>query len=122
VSGRKRKNPVKTITAVEPKPHYPTAAFTASRPNPSPKKKKKKSQIPPVWDLFISVLGWRSRTKGLCVLWPLMLHLFFLSILIRFSSFSRCWGLNKPFFRACQIISKNHYTERSLESVHEDPI
>lgn len=41
VTGGKRKNPVKTITAVEPKPHYPTAAFTASRPSPSPKKKKK---------------------------------------------------------------------------------
>lgn len=119
MTGGKRKNPVKTITAVEPKPHYPTAAFTASWPSPSPKKKKR-SQIP--LDLFISAFGWRSRTKGvLCSLAPDVVFVF-LSIFIRFSSSSRWWGLNKPVVWACQIKSENHYTESSLKSVHEDPI
>lgn len=75
MTGGKRKNPVKTITVVEPKPHYPTAAFTASWPSPSPKKKKRR-KIPSVWDLFISAFGWCSHTKGVCVLWPLMSYLF----------------------------------------------
>lgn len=100
MTGGKRKNPVKTITVLEPKPHYPTAAFTASWPSPSPKKKKR-SQIP--LDLFISAFGWRSRTKGvLCSLAPDVVFVF-LSIFIRFSSSSQWWGFCKPVFEHVRL-------------------
>lgn len=77
--GHERKNPVKPIMAVRPD-H--TILQLLSQPSHPPLLNTEK--IPSVWDLFISDFGWCTRTKRLCVCWPLMSYLFFREFSSRF--------------------------------------
>lgn len=121
-TGQERKNPVKAITAVWPKPHYPTAAFTASHPPRSTHTKKVKFFQSGIY-LFQALDGVRLP-RGFVFFGPWCricfsgnFHQDFMLVSAVQTEQTCLLSMN-----ICHVKSENHYTENDLKRVHEDSI